>query len=255
METVTHDGREIAYRETSFGDGRTGLYVHGSGGTHRLWVEQYAPDGPGPAVAVDLGGHGESDDVDTDAGYATLEAYADDACAVARETDARVLAGNSMGGAVAMWVALERDLRLEGLVLCGTGAKLGVSEELLEALANDFEGALDALHGSGMLYHDVDERTLEGSREMMRATGRRVTERDFRTCDAFDVRDRLDEIDVPCLAITGEDDGLTPPKFHDYLGEHLPDCEVEILEGAAHLSMQERAEAWNARVQEFLEGL
>lgn len=252
METVTHDGRETAYRSTSFGDGPPVVYVHGSGGSHRVWAAQYGPNGVGPAAAVDLAGHGDSDDVDTEPGEPTLEAYADDVRAVAKEIDARVLVGNSMGGAVAMWVALERDLPLDALVLCGTGAKLGVADELLEALSSEFDGALEALHEPDVLYHEPDEELVEGSRALFRATGRRVTERDFRTCDAFDVRDRLDGIELPCLAITGEHDGLTPPRFHEYLGEELPDCEVELLTDAAHLSMQERPAAWNEAVEAFL---
>ena len=98
METVTHDGRETAYRlARPEGPGPTTLYVHGSGGNHRLWAAQYGPDGPAhPAVAVDLSGHGESEDIDTDPGPATLSAYAADVAAVAEATDAAVLTGNSL---------------------------------------------------------------------------------------------------------------------------------------------------------------
>jgi pimeloyl-ACP methyl ester carboxylesterase len=255
METVTHDGRETAYRWTSFGEGTPLVYVHGSGGSHRIWAAQYGPNGVGPAAAVDLSGHGDSDDVDTAPGEPTLGAYADDVRAVARETGARVVVGNSMGGAVAMWIALERDLPLDALVLCGTGAKLGVADDLLAALSSSFDDALAALHEPGMLYHEPVEALVEGSREQHLATGRRVTERDYRTCDAFDVRHRLHEIEVPGLAITGERDGLTPPRFHEYLSEELPDCEVELLPDAAHLSMQERPAAWNDAVRGFLRDL
>ncbi|WP_435193890.1 alpha/beta fold hydrolase [Natronomonas sp. EA1] len=253
MDTVTHDGRTTAYRAPGT-DEPTVLYIHGSGGTHRVWVNQYAPDGPAPGVALDLAGHGESDDIDTPAGPETLDAYADDVCAVARETGATVLCGNSLGGAVAMHVALERDLAIDGLVLCGTGAKLGVGQPLLDALADDFEGAVSMIHQPGMLFADAPEDVVEKSAEMLRTTGRAVTERDFRTCDAFDVRDRLEEIAVPTLAITGADDGLTPPSFHEYLVEGIPDATLELVDDAAHLSMLERPDAWNRAVEAFLDG-
>lgn len=256
METIPHDGRETAYRHTAYGDGPPVIYIHGSGGRHNVWVEQYAPSGVGPAAAVDLSGHGGSDDIDTDPGRDTLDAYADDVCAVAREVwnddKPRVLAGNSMGGAVALWVALERDTPLDGLVLTGTGAKLGVADELLDALVRDFEAALKRLHAPNTLFHDADEKMKKRSVRMMRATGKWVTTRDFRTCDRYDVRARLGEVDIPALAITGEHDSLTQPSFHEYLAQELPSGEYELVTDAAHLSFLERPEAWNRVVREFV---
>jgi pimeloyl-ACP methyl ester carboxylesterase len=252
-ETVTHDGRTTAYRHPGGGEA-TVLYVHGSGGTHRVWAAQYGRR-DGSRVALDLSGHGESDDVDTDPGVATLDAYADDVVAVARETGASVLVGNSLGGAVVQHVALERDLPLSGLVLADTGAKLGVTEPLKEWLAGDWDRAVEFVHGEDMLFHDPDPADLERSKAMMRETGRAVTERDFLTCDRFDVRDRLSEIAVPALAIYGEHDRLTPPRFHEYLAEHLPDADLVEIADAAHLPFVERPAAFDAAVSEFVDGL
>lgn len=252
METVEHDGRTTAYRETAFGDGDPILYVHGAGSDHRVWVEQYGPNGIGPAAAVDLTGHGESDDADLAPGRETLDAYADDVVAVAEATGARTLVGNSMGGAVALWVALERDLPLDALVLCSTGAKLGVDDGLIESLGTAFEAGVEAVHGPDLLFHDADAKTIEQSKALLLETGSAVTVRDFRTCDAFDVRDHLDEVDTPALALTGEYDGMTPPSFTEYLGKHLPHCETTVIPDCAHLPMLERPEPWNSRVRTFL---
>lgn len=251
METVEHDGRTTAYRRT--GDGPPVVFVHGSGATHRVWVEQYGRhDAPYEAVAVDLSGHGDSDDVDAEAGEETLDAYADDVLAVAREVGAPVLVGNSLGGAVVQHVAVEREYEAAGYVLCGTGAKLGVRDDLLEMLAGDFESFVEAIHGEDMLLHDADEEVVAASREGMHEVGRAVTERDFRTCDAFDVRGRLDAVAVPCLAITGEHDRLTPVEFHEYLAEHLPEGRLAVVAEAAHLSFLERPDAWNSEVDAFV---
>ena len=135
METVTHHGRETAYRLAG-GEGAHAVCVHGSGGTHRVWAAQYAPDGPvRPAAAVDLSGHGDSEDVDADPGPDALDAYAADVVAVARETGARTLVGTSLGGAVVLRVALDAAFDSAALVLAGTGAKLAVTERLREWLA------------------------------------------------------------------------------------------------------------------------
>lgn len=257
METVTHHGRETAYRLVGDeADGPAICYVHGSGGTHRLWAQQYGPDAPAsPAVALDLSGHGESEDLETVAGPATLEAYADDVVAVAEATDARVLVGNSLGGAVVLRVLLERDLAVEGAVLLGSGAKLAVAEEIREWLAGDFDRAVEFLHGPDRLFHDADQEIVDRSIAAMRATGRVVTERDYLTCHVFDVRDRLGEIDVPVLALVGEHDGLTPPRYHEYLAEELPDCRYETVAEAAHLAMIERPAAVNEAIAGFVADL
>lgn len=244
MNTVAHDGRTTTYRVVE-GPAGDRLYVHGSGGDHRVWAAQYGRGRGG--VALDLSGHGDSDDVvDGD----ILRRYADDVVAVVRETGARVLVGNSLGGAVVLRVALDR-LDPVALVLCGTGARLAVADDLLGLFATDFEAAIDHLHDPDRLFHDPDEPLVERSRATMRAAGRAVVERDFRACEVFDVRDRLDELSLPALAITGEHDRLTPPWLHEDLADALGgDC--VLVDGAAHLSFLERPGAWNDAVDGFL---
>jgi len=253
MAEVSHDGRTTAYRLAGDGDARV-CYVHGSGGTHRIWTTQYAPQGPArPAAAVDLSGHGDSEDIDTDPGPETLRAYAADVTAVADATGADVFVGNSLGGAVLLTGVLDGTLDPSGLVLAGTGAKLTVLSDLRQWLDDDFERAVEFLHGPDRLFHDADERLLERSKAATYETGRRVTRRDYLSCHTFDARDRLDEIAVPALALVGEYDGLTPPSYHEYLAERMPDCEYRELDDAAHLTMVERPAAFNAAVEAFLD--
>lgn len=253
MKTVLHDGRETAYRITGEdGEGPTTLYVHGSGGNHQVWVHQYAPSGPShPAVAVDLSGHGDSEDLETAPGSETLAAYAADVAAVATATDADVLVGNSLGGAVVLTTVLEEYYRPDGIVLAGTGAKLAVHESIRTMLREDFDGIVSMLHEDSLLFATADEDVNAASRETIRDTGQAVTRRDFLTCHEFDVRDELDRIDVPALAVVGSEDALTPPSYHEYLAEEIPDCELETIEGVGHLAMLERPARFNDVIASF----
>lgn len=254
METVTHHGRETAYRVA--GTGRPmALLVHGSGGSHRAWAAQYGPDGPRPVAALDLSGHGDSEDVGTDPGRPTLRAYAEDVVAVARETDAEVLVGNSLGGAVLLEVLLSGWYLPSGVVLAGSGAKLAVHEALRAALAEDFERAIDLLHEPDRLFHDPDPTVLERSKDQLRETGRPVTERDFLTCHRFDVRDRLGEIEVPLLALVGVHDTLTPIPYHEALADGVQRGELSVVDGAAHLAMIEQPTAVAAAIEGFRDGI
>ncbi|MES3161760.1 MAG: alpha/beta hydrolase [Halorubrum sp.] len=254
MARVSHHGRETAYRRFDRGgDGPTVCCIHGSGGTGDVWRAQTRLRDRAPIVTLDLAGHGDSDDITTEPGTDTLDAYADDVLAVAAETGATVLCGNSLGGAVALWIALERDRSLDGLVLAGTGAKLAVADALLEALATDFDRAVSLLHEPGRLFHDAPDEYVDASIAAMNACGRAVTERDFRTCHRFDVRDRLGEVDTPSLAVVGEHDALTPPAYHDFLADRVPHCSRETVSGAAHLAMIEAPTAFNETLAAFLE--
>jgi pimeloyl-ACP methyl ester carboxylesterase len=252
MEQVTHHGRTTTYESFDRGgSGETVLFVHGSGGSRRLWKSQARLADEFPVVALDLSGHGGAADTDASAGFESLSAYADDVLAVAEAVDASVLVGNSLGGAVALHVLLERDAEFDGVVLTGTGAKLGVLDDLRDWLAEDFERAIEFLHGSDRLFHDPEPRLVELSTESMRACGRAVTERDFLTCHEFDVRGELGGLDVPTLCIVGEHDQLTPPHYHDYLADAM-DGRVAVVEDAAHLTMLEQPDAFNIAVDRFV---
>jgi 3-oxoadipate enol-lactonase len=256
MERVSHHGRETAYRRSARTDDGPGLLcIHGSGGSRRVWKAQARLADRTPVTAVDLSDHGESGSCVAESGYETLSAYADDVAAVAEETGDRVLCGSSLGGAVAMLIALDRDLDLDGLVLAGTGPRLPVLDDLLVWLKTDFDRAIEFLQGPDRLFHGPDAEYAELTEEALRETGQAVSTRDFRTCHAFDVRDRLDEIERPALAVVGEYDKLTPPYYHESLAEELPYCELAVIEDAAHLAMLEQPEAFNTALSSFLDRL
>ena len=100
---------------------------------------------------------------------------------------------------------------------------------------------------------ELDDRYVELSKAGMYDVGRRVTSRDFRSCHTFDVRDRLDEIAAPTLAVVGEHDRLTPPSYHEYLAENVQDGRYAEIADAAHLAMLERPEAFNDALTDFFD--
>ncbi|WP_423744468.1 alpha/beta fold hydrolase (plasmid) [Haladaptatus sp. SPP-AMP-3] len=255
MESVTHHDRRTVYRVADRGgEGSPVLFVHGSGGSHEIWKAQLARlASEFPVVAVDLSGHGESDDVDADPGWSTFSAYADDVLAVAEETGARTLVGNSLGGAVVMHLVLERGFDADALVLAGTGARLSVLDDLLTWLDDDFDRAVEFLHDDDRLFYDPDDRYVELSKESMYEVGQQVTSRDFHSCHTFDVRDRLGDIAAPTLAVVGEHDMLTPPWYHEFLADNVQDGRYAEIEDAAHLAMLETPDAFNETLVEFLE--
>jgi 3-oxoadipate enol-lactonase len=225
------------------------VFIHGSGCTSSVFNAQRAafPD----SVAIDLPGHGAPA---LDA-TPSIAVYAD---AVERELESRgiddaVLCGSSMGGAVALEAGLRNNPRVRALVLLGSGAKLRVAPALFESLEHDFEAGVRALVPI-FFANPSPELVNDAVAEMLRV-GQAQTIADFRVCDAFDATARLGEVALPLLALTGEHDRLTPPKFAAFLADRVPGAEARILPEAGHLAMVERPDETNAALRAFVDRL
>ena len=70
----------------------------------------------------------------------------------------------------------------------------------------------------------------------------------------YDQTSRLGEIKVPTLFITGEFDSARPSTVK-YYQSLVPGAKFEVIEGAAHLTMQDKPEESNRVVMEFLNSL
>ncbi len=182
----------------------------------------------------------------------SIEEFADFVSAYCEERDVRnvVVTGSSMGGAIALELAMRRDPRITGVVLLGSGAKLRVAPAIFEAIDRDFEAAARML--AGYFFAEPAPERIEASAAQMLAVGKKQTIRDFRACDAFDASSRLERIDVPLLAITGERDVMTPPKFGAFVADRVPGATARILPGAGHLAMVERPADTNEALRSFV---
>ncbi|MDI7277557.1 MAG: alpha/beta fold hydrolase, partial [Anaerolineae bacterium] len=106
------------------------LFLHGAGGNALLWGQVLEQLSGVTAIALDLPGHGRSGGAgsSTIAGYRQAVLAAADALGFER----LVIAGHSMGGAIALDVALEAPGRVHALVLMAVTARLYVAPALLE---------------------------------------------------------------------------------------------------------------------------
>lgn len=234
------------------------VFIHGAGGTHRHWLYQVrdlAATVPGdlhrpPTFALDLPGHGRS----AGAGRDTVAAYGDWLIAFldAAKLERAVLVGHSMGGAIALDVALRRPERVAGLGLVATGARLRVAQAILDGILQDPEAAVrlicDWAFSSG-----VPAEMVRLGRRQMAETPPGVLHGDFVACDTFDARERLAEISVPATILCGTADRMTPVKSSTYLRDRIPGASLHLFEGAGHMLMIEQPQAVVAALLAFLE--
>lgn len=252
QRSVTHEGRETVYRiQGEPADGGAVVCVHGAGASQATWARQFRLADDRPIAALDLSGHGASDEVDAAAGWETLAAYATDTRTVLEEVDASFLVGHSMGAAVVLHLLERQAYDLQGVVLCGMGTRFPVHDDILSMAANDFEGLVDFLHAKGRLFHDPTPELVRASREAMQACGQAVTLRDFETCDTIDFRDTLSTVDIPTLVMTGEHDKLTPPAANERLASNLQAGMFTTIDEAAHMPMLEQPHATNTHLSRF----
>ena len=78
---------------------------------------------------------------------------------------------------------------------------------------------------------------------------------DYVACNAFDVSDRVGEITLPTLIITGSADQMTPPGCGEYLRDWIAGAQlVEIKDGGHMMAVEKPAEVAQA-VARFLGAL
>ena len=244
------------------GSGPPLVLVHGAGGSLMHWPGELRRLSDWAVVALDLPGHGHSGGADVLAG--PLDSRAGQDISVYAQIVARfaeklslprfVLAGHSMGGAVALEVALHHEEMLAGLVLVATGAKLPVAPELLCAIQADYEGAamiMAAWSQGARPDPDVMRTYLQRLRELDPG----VLYRDYSACNTWDRTADLGAIKAPTLVICGDADRMTPLQYSLDLQRNIKNAQLVIVSGAGHMVMLEQPALVASAVQQFLIGL
>ncbi|MFN8530989.1 MAG: alpha/beta fold hydrolase [Anaerolineae bacterium] len=230
------------------------VLIHGAGGTHRDWAPASSML-PGVRVLVpDLPDHGQSQQ-----SYIPLSPRPGQPPSVPEPVRNRFkgfasqildmlddfgierafIGGYSMGGAVALGLALDHPDRVRGLILVNTGARLAVHPDLLDKLLRDRETAAKILV-DWMWSPNTEAAQRQANRESLLATSPLVLHADFLACDQFDVRDRLHEITCPTLILGGSADKMTPAKYAAFLHDKIGGSTLDVIPDASHKWIMEQ---------------
>ncbi|MEW6567598.1 MAG: alpha/beta hydrolase [Chloroflexota bacterium] len=227
------------------------VLIHGAAGNHLFWPPQLRRLEVTTVFALDLPGHGRS----AGEGRDCIESYVEDLLRWigALRLGPCVLAGHSMGSAVALMTALTQADRVAGLILVGAGGRLRVHPLILEKAASEatFVEAVGLIVQAAYGPH-ANRRLVELGRKRMLASRPEVLLHDLKACDSFDVLERLGEITAPALVLCGQEDQLTPEKYSRRLGEAMPQAEVQVVPDAGHMLMLEQPAAVADAARRFL---
>jgi 3-oxoadipate enol-lactonase len=162
----------------------------------------------------------------------------------------------SMGGLTGQWIALNDPERLLRLALCNTAAFIGPPEiwiDRAEKVRAEGVGSIaDAVVSRWLTadYAAAEPALFASLRATLAATSAEGYAAACLAVRDADFRERLEQIDVPTLVISGTHDVPTPPPDGQFLAEHIPSAKYLELSGA-HLTNLEDVQRYNAALLAF----
>ncbi|MBY4108262.1 alpha/beta fold hydrolase [Rhodococcus fascians] len=168
------------------------------------------------------------------------------------------LAGNSMGGYVALDIAFRAQRsRVLGLALLNSSAiaaDAGRRENSLRVIEMARRGQFDeavTLITSAVAPGRPDIAAAAAA--MARDLGADVfVAQQIAVMTRSDRRAELDSLAVPTLVIAGEEDAITPSALGGELADSVPGAEFDVLAGVGHLSTLEAPDAVADRIGSWL---
>jgi len=242
----------IYYSESANGlPERPLLLLHGAGSSHLMWPPLMRRLPGCTILALDLPGHGKSRGRSCN----SIDHYAEillDFLAEKRIYQA-ALVGHSMGGAVALQVALKQPQLVCGLGLISTGAHFDLPPALSENFHHNFarENALHTFEGLSFSAHTPPPER-EKMMRLLRLVHWNVLENDWQACAGFDARVFITRMDMPAWVAVGAEDRLTPLPQAQFLTAHLPHARLQLVPRAGHFLPLEQPAALSVGFQGFV---
>lgn len=257
MERVEINGTSVAFRQS--GAGSLALFVHGFGLDSRMWESQLTDLADLRwCVAPDLRGRGRS--ASSAAPAHPPELLADDLAAliVALGGHLADVVGFSMGGYAALALTerhprVVRTLTLVDSRSTADGADGRLARDAAVAqIERDGRPAFADEFLPKLLSPSAVDRLGPAVRTMIEETPSTTLAADLRGMrDRPDRTAVLEQLAVPCLALVGDQDVLTPPADSDWIAAHTPNGRAITIADAGHMAPMEQPGAINGALREL----
>jgi 3-oxoadipate enol-lactonase len=249
----------------SRGEGPPVVLLHAGLTDSRLWEPQLRSFPQSHTVLrIDLPGFGNSPLETNPVSFRGAVLDAMDAEGI----DRAALVGVSFGGRTALELTLDSPERVSALVLVGAGlsdhewsedVKSSWADEEAALERGDLDAAVDAnlrmwLSGPHRNLDDMDPAMRELVGEMQRQAFKQQEGHDDVGMLPLEpsASERLGEVNVPTLVLTGDEDVADIHSIADRLADGIPGAERATIADAAHLPNLERPDEFDRIVLDFL---
>lgn len=268
------EGLRVHYKTAGVGE-PTLILLHGFGSSLFSWREVMAPlAGLGTVIAYDRPAFGLTE---RPLKWQGLNPYSSEyqpqlliGLMDALHVEEAILIGNSAGGSIAMQTALLYPQRVIALVLVDVAIYEGGSNPITHLLYQTPQmshlGILLARNiktwGMDMLqtaWHNPTKITpdvMAGYTKPLKAKNwDRALWELFRAGQPGDLANHLNELTLPILIITGDDDRIVPTEHSIRLAREIPHAELSIIPNCGHVPHEECPQAFLKTTVDFLKGL
>ncbi len=246
------------YYEMS-GQGEPLIFIHGLGSSSRDWeyqVEYFA--GSFKTLVFDLRGHGRSD---KPAGPYSMQLLAQDTAALIKELKLEpvYLVGISLGGMVALQLALDSPELVKSLVLVNAVAEVPV-RTLKEHFELKLRLMVAALLGMRQLGKLLAKRLFpKSSQQSIRELFvERWAENDptsyraaLQAVIGWSVTEKLNKLDIPLLVVAAEYDYI-PLSAKASIVDLVKNAELLVIKDSRHGTPVDQPEVFNRALSDFL---
>lgn len=242
----------------TYGSGQPLMLITGLGGVGRAWgsvVDLFAEDFL--VIVADHPGTGQSPVPDA----FTIAHHAESMADLLRELDCGPthLVGSSTGGAIAQVMALDHQDVTRSIVMADSWKtadgyflhQFAVRKQILEGLGPQAYTEATALFLFGATFFRDHYDQVETWIKLAGGTPSEIMAKRIDMIVEFDESVRLSQIDVPALALVGEEDICTPPYMSQELADAIPNCQMKVIPGG-HLIYKEYPERFYETVKAFV---
>jgi len=258
----------VSFNYESDGDGFPLVLLHGFTGSASTWRPLVAACPGFRTIAVDLIGHGATESPRHEARY-TMEHCTADLVGLldALRVDRAAVLGYSMGGRVALQLALTAPERVAALILVSAATGVEDADERRARVASDRALADDIERDGVEVFVDRWEQlpmwatqarlpapahaALREQRLRSSTVGLANSLRGMGAGAQGPVLDRVRQLRMPVLLVAGQEDAKYQA-IARAIHERIPGSRAAVIEGAGHAVHLEQPAAFVLSVKEFL---
>jgi len=254
------EGLKIVYLECGRDNPEAIVFIHGLSGNVMNWWDQFEYFRDYYDVLIpDLPGHGKSEKPEnfdySVPSFARVIVELMDYTGIKKAT----IVGNSLGGAIAGYIAIHYPERVDKLVLSDSaGTQINPELQALAPMVSPmmirWTGVTSARQYPGT---DPKNRVRAEFSASYRATTEelpylKAIDKALLQIAKFDFTDDLSKIQAPTLIIWGDDDKTVPFKIHKIFTQKIPDNKLYVVKNGGHTPNMSKPEQFNCALEKFL---